>query len=328
MLIDTFGHRISYLRVSITDRCNMRCVYCMPEEGVQKQPHKAIMRYEEIVETVRVFASLGVRAIRITGGEPLVRPDVHKLVAMIAAIPGIEDISMTTNALLLTRQAARLAEAGLNRVNISLDSLQDEKFRRITRSGTLEQVWRGIEAAEKYGLSPIKLNVVALRGVNDDEFIDLAALTFEHPWSVRFIELMPIGNQLQWGPGFPSPQEMFISTEEIKALLSDYELSPVAEKTGRGPAKEFRLKSAPGTIGFISALSDHFCGDCNRMRLTADGNLRPCLLSDREIPLLEDLRAGKSILPLLEKALAIKPDSHHLDRDELPDKRKMKEIGG
>ncbi|MEM5774028.1 MAG: GTP 3',8-cyclase MoaA, partial [Anaerolineaceae bacterium] len=287
MLTDTFGHTISYLRVSVTDRCNLRCVYCMPEVGVEKHAHSGILRYEEITELVRVFAGLGVKAVRITGGEPLVRPELYKLVEMINGVDGIEDISITTNAVLLAAQAEKLAAAGLRRINVSLDTLQGDKFHKITRFGSIDDVWRGIEAAEKLGLTPVKLNVVAVRGMNDDEFVALARLTLTHPWSVRFIELMPIGNQVHWGEGFPEPQQAFISAAEIRSQLEPYGLQPVEQKTGFGPAREFRLDGAQGTVGFITALSDHFCASCNRLRLTADGNLRPCLFSDVEIPLLE-----------------------------------------
>ena len=313
MLLDTHGHRISYLRISVTDRCNLRCVYCMPAEGVTKQAHQNILRYEEIAELVQIFSGFGVHAVRLTGGEPLVRPELYKLVEMIARIPGIDDISMTTNSLLLEKEAKSLADAGLRRVNISLDTLNPEKFKRISRFGSFDQIWRGIEAAEKYHLTPIKINVVALRGINDDEFIDLALLTKEHTWSVRFIELMPIGNQVHWGKDFPSPEEAFISVAEIKAMLEPLGLTPVEKKVGSGPAREYKLKEASGTVGFISPLSDHFCGDCNRLRITADGNLRPCLLSDIEIPLLPTLRSGKIILPLLERTMALKPARHELD---------------
>ena len=328
MLIDTFGHTITYLRISVTDRCNLRCVYCMPEAGIEKRPHQAILRYEEIAELVRIFAGLGIKAVRITGGEPLVRPDLYKLVERITKIDGIDDISLTTNALLLEGQAEELAGAGLKRINISLDTIQEAKFAKITRHGSLESVWRGIEAAEKRHLAPIKLNVVAMRGINDDEFVDLARLTHQHPWSVRFIELMPIGNQMHWGEGFPAPKEAFMPVSEIKTLLEPMELTPVIQKNGNGPAREYRLKGALGTVGFISPISDHFCGSCNRMRLTADGNLRPCLFSDEEIPLLPAVRSGEPVLPLIEQAIALKPARHNLDQDETPARRKMKEIGG
>jgi len=328
MLQDEFGRQITYLRISVTDRCNLRCVYCMPPGGIVKQPHHAIMRYEEIIEVVRVAAAYGVKAVRLTGGEPLVRPELHNLVRMIADIPQIEDISLTTNAMQLERQAPLLAEAGLKRVNISLDTLQEEKFKHITRYGSLDQVWRGIEAAEQSGLYPIKINTVTMRGINDDEILPLAKLTLEHPWQVRFIELMPIGNQVPWGEDFPTPREAFIPVQEIKSILEPLDLQPAEKTAGSGPAREFKIPGAPGTIGFISPLGEHFCSTCNRMRLTADGHFRPCLLSDIEIPVLDEMRAGRPILPILQKVLAVKPEKHELDLDHLPEERNMKEIGG
>jgi cyclic pyranopterin phosphate synthase len=328
MLADSFGRGLSYLRISVTDRCNLRCVYCMPEAGVEKRSHQAIMRYEEIAELVRVFAGLGVRTVRITGGEPLVRPDLHKLVEMIAKIDGITDLGLTTNAILLANQAEKLSGAGLKRINVSLDTLQDEKFRKICRFGSLADVWRGIEAAEKHGLNPVKLNVVAMRGVNDDEFIDLARLTYTHPWAVRFIELMPIGNQMHWGAGFPEPQDAYIPAAEIRTQLEPLGLTPLAHKNGSGPARYYQLKGATGKVGFITAVSEHFCASCNRLRLTADGHLRPCLLNDVEIPLLEAMRRGEPLLPLIRQAVWLKPDRHHIDEDLTPEERKMKEIGG
>jgi cyclic pyranopterin phosphate synthase len=328
MLQDQFGRQITYLRISVTDRCNLRCVYCMPPGGIVKQPHHAIMCYEEIADVVRVAAEYGVKTVRLTGGEPLVRPELHKLVKMISDIPQIEDISLTTNAMLLERQAPLLADAGLKRVNISLDTLQEEKFKHITRYGSLDQVWRGIKAAEKSGLYPIKINAVTMRGINDDEILSLAKLTLEHPWQVRFIELMPIGNQVPWGEDFPTPKEAFIPVQEIKSLLELLELQPVEKTVGSGPAREFKIPGAPGTVGFISPLGEHFCSTCNRVRLTADGHFRPCLLSDIEIPVLEELRAGRPILPILQNVLAVKPEKHELDLNHLPEERNMKEIGG
>ncbi|MCJ7625935.1 MAG: GTP 3',8-cyclase MoaA [Anaerolineaceae bacterium] len=328
MLQDQHGHKISYLRISITDRCNLRCVYCMPPDGVPKRPHREIMRFEEIAEMVRITARFGVNSVRLTGGEPLVRPDLPVLVRMISDIPGIDDISMTTNAVLLEKLAGPLADAGLRRVNISLDTLQPEKYTKITRGGSLEKVWKGIEAAEKHGLTPIKINNVAIRGLNEDEIIDLAKLSMENPWSVRFIELMPINNQIPWGEGFPSPKDAFISVQELKEILEPLGLEPVEKSSGSGPAREYRLDGALGKVGFISPISDHFCGSCNRLRLTADGNLRPCLLSDIEIPVLRALRAGEPIEPILQKVMALKPLGHELDKNNLPEERTMKEIGG
>jgi len=329
MLKDKWGREITYLRISVTDRCNFRCVYCMPPEGLVWQPHSAIMSYEEITEVVRIAAKQGVNRVRLTGGEPLVRADLKVLVRMLADIPGIEDLSLTTNAFLLERYAVELFQAGLNRVNISLDTLNAEKFTKITRGGSLERVMRGIDAAEKAGLLPIKINAVAMRGINDDEFYDLARLTTDHPWHLRFIELMPLGNQNPWGPDFPSPQEAFISIQEIFDQLSPLDLVPEDGRVGCGPAVEYRLPGGAGKIGFISPLSEHtFCERCNRLRLTADGYLRPCLMSDKEIAILPTLRGGEAVLPVLQAAVAAKPESHKLATESAPEGRKMIQIGG
>ncbi len=328
MLQDRFGRQITYLRVSITDRCNFRCVYCMPPGGIAWQPHELIMRFEEIVEVVRVAAAGGVRSVRLTGGEPLVRKGLPELVRMIDAIPGIEDISLTTNGTLLERSAARLKEAGLRRVNISLDTVQPDKFALITRGGSIKAVWRGIEAAEQAGLFPIKLNIVAMRGVNDDELLEMARLTLERPWDVRFIELMPVQNQLPWGDGFPNPEQAFLSIQDMMKTLAPLGLEPIDRTVGSGPAKEYRIPGAPGRLGFISPIGEHFCATCNRMRLTADGHLRPCLLSDAEIDVLEPMRRGEPVLPLLKQAIEAKPEGHNLGKSLEPNGRTMMQIGG
>jgi len=329
MLIDSWGRQITYLRISVTDRCNFRCVYCMPPEGLVWQPHEKIMRYEEIVAVARAAAEQGVSQIRLTGGEPLVRADLPVLIRMLADIPGIDDISLTTNAMLLEKMARKLVQAGLNRVNISLDTLNPEKFARITRGGLLEKALNGITAAESAGLNPIKINVVAMRGVNEDEFLDLARLTLEHPWHVRFIELMPIGNQQPWGQDFPSPQDAFISIQEIAENLAPLGLVSGDGTVGFGPAVEYRIPGGKGKIGFISPLSEHhFCQRCNRLRLTADGFLRPCLMSDLEIPVLEALRRSEPVLPLLLQAVAAKPEGHRLATGSAPEDRRMIQIGG
>jgi GTP 3',8-cyclase len=328
MLIDSFGRSITYLRVSVTDRCNFRCVYCMPPEGVERHSHESIMRYEEIASVVRVAVGLGVRKVRLTGGEPLVRLGLPDLVRMIAEIDGIEDISLTTNGVLLEKMAAELKDAGLNRVNVSLDTLQPEKFARITRGGSLETTWRGLEAAERVGLAPIKINAVAMRGVNEDELQDLARLSLEHPWNVRFIELMPVLNQQPWGQGFPDPSEIYLSVPEIKKALEPLGLAPLPGSSNDGPAQEFSLAEGRGNIGFISPLSSHFCEQCNRLRMTADGSFRPCLLQDIEVPFLAALRAGEPVLPYIQKAIAIKPLGHELSQDRLPAGRCMLQIGG
>lgn len=329
MLVDPFGRKISYLRISVTDRCNFRCVYCMPQAGIRWQPHDEILRYEEIDQIVRLAAQLGVREVRLTGGEPLVRAGLPALVEMLAGIPGIEDISLTTNGLLLEKFAGDLSRAGLRRLNISLDTLDAQRFSRITRGGDFDRVWRGIEAAEAAGISLIKLNMVVMRDVNDDEVEAMARLTLDRPWVVRFIELMPIQNQVYWGEGFPLPGKAFVSVGEVLRRLAPLGLEPVDSSSGNGPAVEYRLPGGVGKIGVISPLSEEmFCNRCNRLRLTADGNLRPCLMSDLEIPLRDALRRGEDIQPLIEKAVALKPASHGLSRERTPNGRYMAQIGG
>jgi GTP 3',8-cyclase len=328
MLKDTFGRPITYLRISVTDRCNLRCVYCMPAEGIELQSHDVMISYEEIAQVVHVAAANGVREIRLTGGEPLVRRDLPRLVQMISETPGVDDISLTTNGLLLEKMAAELRQAGLSRINVSLDTLQSEKFARITRGGSLDAVWRGISAAEAQGMSPIKINVVAMRGVNDEELVEMARLSLQHPWVVRFIELMPIDNQVLWGPGFPPPEDIYLSVQEMIEMLEPYGLKPVNGKVGSGPAREYCLDGAMGKVGFISPVGEHFCQDCNRLRMTSDGNLRPCLLSDVEVPLRDAIRRGDPLLPLIEKAVALKPQGHELSIEHIAFRRCMRQIGG
>ena len=327
-LVDTFGRKITYLRISITDRCNFRCAYCMPPDGVELKAHNTIMRYEEILEVVREAVKLGVRSVRITGGEPLVRPDVPLLIGMLSGIEGLDDISLTTNGFLLEKYAAALADSGLNRINVSLDTLNPQKFRKITRVGDPDRVLRGIDAAEAAGLKPIKINAVVIRGFNDNELVDLAQLSISHPWHIRFIELMPVNNQESWGADFVDPLEAFVSVQEMRDILKPLKLVPEKSGVGRGPARTYRIPDAKGLVGFISPLGEHFCASCNRLRLTADGRLRPCLLSDVEIPLLEALRSGQDVLPYLQLATSCKPHGHELDENHLPKERTMKEIGG
>ena len=328
MLQDRFQRTINYLRISVTDRCNLRCVYCMPPQGITWQPHSSIMRYEEIVEVARVMAGLGLREIRLTGGEPLVRPGVTGLVRMLAALPGIEDIALTTNGLLLEKMSAELAQAGLRRVNVSLDTLKPERFARISRGGDWSRTWRGLEAAQASGLAPIKLNMVVLRGVNEDEIEEMARLTLTHPWQVRFIELMPTQNHVPWGNEFPPLEKAYISLQEIRQRLEPLGLEPANTKVGNGPATEYRLRGAVGQVGFISPVGDAFCNRCNRLRLTADGRLRPCLFSDLEVPLLPALRAGEPILPLIQQAVELKPEGHTLHQNPILLGRCMAQIGG
>ncbi len=327
-LTDRFGRSITYLRISVTDRCNLRCVYCLPENGVQWQARENQLSAEEIARVTASMSQVGVKRIRLTGGEPLVRTDILEIVARLASIPGIEEVSLTTNAMLLEKLARPLADAGLKRVNISLDTLDADKFKRITRGGEIDRLWRGIAAAEAAHLSPLKLNTVVVNGLNADELSALARLTIENPWHLRFIELMPVGNAQNWGEGFPSLADRYISVQEMQARLSQYDLEPATTPTGNGPARTFRIPGALGTVGFISPLGEHFCQNCNRLRLTADGFLRPCLLLDGEINVREALRADEPLLPLIQKAVDAKPKGHELLSQHYPESRRMAQIGG
>jgi len=332
--LDNFNRPISYLRVSVTDRCNLRCVYCMPPQGVPWRPHDDILRYEEIETVVRAAAELGISKVRLTGGEPLVRLGIVNLVAMLSRIPGIDDLAMTTNGALLARYAGELKAAGLQRVNVSLDTLRPERFRRITRLGELSDTLGGIAAAKEAGLVPVKINTVVIRSLNDDEVVDFARLTYapllaggEGGWHVRFIEVMPLGDNADWaGNGYVPMGEVRERTErELGKLI------PAKLGVGGGPARYYRLPGAQGTIGFITPISEHFCYQCNRLRLTADGQLRPCLLSDQEIDLRTPLRRGAGaaeIRELLLEGIESKPLQHHLDERRMPANRVMSEIGG
>lgn len=326
---DSIGRNINYLRISVTDLCNYRCIYCMPQDGINIKEHNSILRFEEILEVVKIATEFGISKIRLTGGEPLVRPGVVDLVRMIRDVDGINEITMTTNGYLLDKYAKDLKDAGLTRVNLSLDTLNPELFKKITRRGDFETIWRGIEAVEKYKLTPLKINVVMLAGINDHEIPDFMNLTIEKAWHVRFIELMPVQNQVSWGEDFPDPSECFVSTGTILDRYKDKKLEPVHQLSNLGPAKLYRMPNAKGFIGFISPLDDeHFCSRCNRLRLTSDGNLRPCLMSDFEIPLLESIRAGKDIRSLISKAIHQKPSKHELILNHSPENRNMMQIGG
>ena len=332
-LKDNYHRTIDYLRVSITDRCNLRCIYCMPSGGLIPIEHKEILRYEEIIRVIRIAAKIGVRKIRITGGEPLVRRNVVYFIASIKNIPGIEDLSLTTNGILLSRYAEELKSAGLDRVNVSLDTLKPERYREITRSGDLSLVLKGIEAIEKVGLNPIKINMVPICGVNSDEIEEFARLTLKAAYQVRFIEYMPFGSEDMWSP------EKFISTEEIKSIVEGIGPLIPAKLRKSGPARYFRFENAPGVIGFISPISNHFCNECNRLRLTADGKLRPCLFSETEIDLKPALRGGSSddeIERLIKLSIEVKPEGHNLGPQKLSSliknreycKKPMSRIGG
>ena len=329
MLTDPFGRDITYLRISLTDRCNLRCVYCMPARGIRWTPLTDLLSDDQIVRTVETAAGLGISKIRLTGGEPLVRPGIIDLVGRIAAIPGIEDISLTTNGLLLEKMVRPLAQAGLKRVNISLDTLDKDKFKRITRFGDFERVWSGILAAEQAGLAPLKLNAVIVRGLNSDELPALAGLTIDHPWHVRFIELMPIGNTQAWGRGFPAADTRYFSLQEMHATLADLRMQPVSGPIGHATARIFRIPGALGTVGFISPLGEHFCENCNRLRLTADGRLRSCLVVPAEVSLREALQQGKPLEQYFRQSVLNKPQQHDLVIAEpAAALRGMSQIGG
>ena len=336
MLIDSWGREITYLRISVTDRCNLRCVYCMPPGGIEWKAREEILSFDEITRFVTAAAGLGIRSVRLTGGEPLVRTDLPALVSALSAIPEIEEISLTTNGTLLEKMAEPLAMAGLRRVNISLDTLDAEKFSRITRGGKIEQVWRGIFAAEAAGLQPIKINCVIVRGVNSDELIQLANLSRKHALHIRFIEVMPIGNQGKWGPGFPSLQDRYLSIREMKEEMSVLDIQPTSSPAGNGPAKTFRIPGSLGTIGFISPIGEHFCSSCNRIRMTADGRLRSCLISNAEINLREAISQGDLLEDLIRRAVARKPEGNPFggsalfqpDPIDLQSSRYMAQIGG
>ena len=321
--LDPFGRSIDYLRISVTDRCNLRCIYCMPPEGVPHISHSEILSYEEIRLVVQAAAQLGIRRIRLTGGEPLVRADFPELVKMLSRIEGIMELSLTTNGALLKDYAQVLKQAGLSRVNVSLDTLRADRLQDITRLGELEDVHAGIEAAKEVGLYPIKINAVVIRGINDGEILDFARMTYTEGWHVRFIELMPFKGVAQ-----PVP-----SVEVQQHVSSLGRLEPCMSITGNGPARYYRLAGGQGTIGFINPLTEiYFCSRCNRMRLTPDGKLRPCLLGDDEIDLRTPLRSNASmdeLKRLILKAVASKPEHHHLkDTNDRPLERKMSQIGG
>jgi cyclic pyranopterin phosphate synthase len=328
-LVDDFNRHINYLRISITDRCNLRCAYCMSPEGIDHIGHGAVLSYEEIVRITRIAVDEGITKIRITGGEPLVRKGVVNLIQLLSHIEGITDLSMTTNGILLADYAQALSDAGLKRVNVSMDSLNPDLFREITRGGDLSLVWKGIEKAADVGLHPIKINVVAIQGFNEGEIADFARLTLEHNYHVRFIEFMPVGNGNGWEKG------KYVSCSSIRSLLrKDYQLDPVpsADRGNNGPAKLYRIAGGRGVLGFINAISGHFCASCNRLRLTSDGKLRPCLFSDQEIDLRESLRSGSTdeeVRFLLHQALLSKPKGHTISEPSFRKcAREMVAIGG
>jgi cyclic pyranopterin phosphate synthase len=327
-MLDNYNRDINYLRVSITDRCNLRCIYCMPKEGLSLLGHDDILRYEELSRIIRIAVDTGIRKIRITGGEPLVRRGVVDFIASLKSIPDLKDISLTTNGVLLEKFAGKLYHAGVRRINISLDSLNPEKYERITRGGDLNAVLRGIDAVHRIGFSPIKINIVAIEGFNDDEIMHFAKFSIVKPFQIRFIELMTLGHTDIDRGG------RYLSNDTIREKISDtYRLEPVDGERKRidGPARIYRIAGGAGEIGFISPVSHHFCDSCNRLRLTSDGHLRACLLSDEEVDLKGALRGGcndEHLMKLIIGAIAKKPVRHDLACDEGHIKKCMKDIGG
>lgn len=327
MLVDSFGRTVTSLRISVTDRCNLRCKYCMPEEGMQWLARNALLSYEEIARTVGVMASLGIRAIRLTGGEPLMRKELHVLVARLKRFSGIDDIALTTNGIFLKEQLPALVDAGLDRINISLDSVDAGTFEQVTRRDFSSKVWEGIEAAAQSRLNPVKLNVVLIRGVNDKEIMSFTQLARERKIVVRFIEFMPIGKDDGWS------MDRVVSTDEVLATIGlHFPLTPVDLKDSPNAAERYRFVDGSGEIGFISSVSKPFCNHCNRIRITSDGKLRTCLFSLKETDLRGPLRSGASdeeLAGMIISAVEKKEEGHLINQPGFvrPD-RTMSQIGG
>lgn len=322
---DSYGRNIHYLRVSLTDRCNLRCVYCMPAD-IRFAPPPHLLQDDELIRLVQIATSVGFDRVRLTGGEPTVHPNLVKIVDDIAKIPGIQEIALTTNALKLEKLAGPLARVGLKRVNISIDTLDAERFTKITRVGKLEHVWRGILAAERAGLTPIKLNAVIVRGYNEDDMIDLARLTIDHAWDMRFIEVMPLGSIAD----FQIDSVVPVAEMKLRIESAFGAIEPI-DWDGHNPARPYRLRGGRGTIGFISSVTQPFCEGCDRMRLSADGKLRLCLLRDDEVDLLTPMRAGASddeLRTLMSHGVRNKPWGHGLAHNVIAESRVMSQIGG
>jgi cyclic pyranopterin phosphate synthase len=326
---DRFGRDIDYLRISLTDHCNLRCVYCMPLTGLSFAPAEELLSASEIELVARAAIAAGFRRVRLTGGEPTLRSDLVEIVHRVAAVSGMGDVAMTTNGILLPKLAVDLKQAGLNRVNIHLDTLNPERVRQVMRWGDLARIWQGIEAAEAAGLTPIKLNTVVARGYNDTDVVDLAALTVSREWHVRFIELMPLGTD----EAAATARERYVSNVDTRQRIERGlgTLIPLASQHPADESKNFRLAEARGTIGFISPVSEPYCGSCNRMRLTADGKFHLCLLNDDELDVKEAIRSGggiEAVRNILLRAVGAKPTGHSLPRGRSTENRDMYQLGG
>ena len=322
--LDQFGRKIEYLRISVTDKCNFRCLYCMPVEGLQWLPKSEILSYEEIAAIVEVLAAEGLSRVRLTGGEPTIRPNLEILIASLRSIPAIRDIALSTNGLKLAQLAQPYCDAGLDRVNISADSLRPDRIATISRRALDFDPVASAVAAETAGLGPIKINMVVMRGINDDEIADFARLTLEHPWHVRFIELMPVGSMsdVTWDHVVPS-DEVLERASSVAPLSKA--LPPLRSN---GPAAYYRFDGAPGSIGVITPMTHTYCASCNRVRLTADGRLRTCLFGDHEVNLRDPFRAGEDLVPLFHRALAEKPLEHQLLQMRTGGLRALSQVGG
>lgn len=321
---DALGRTINYLRLSVTDRCNLRCHYCMPAEGIEQLGHTDILSFEELLRIVTAASQIGIRKVRITGGEPLVRRGVIGLIGDIAQVPGIDQVTLTTNGLLLNGQVQALWDAGIRRLNVSLDSLQAQTFAKISRGGDLQKVLSGLEEAENAGMK-IKLNMVVMRGVNDQEIVPFAALSQQKPWSVRYIEYMPVIREETW-------QEKIVTGSEILQRLQEvFTLEEISRTPYCGPARPYRIENAPGTVGIITPMSDHFCGSCNRIRVTSTGFAKSCLLGEGGIDLKSALQQSDpaALQEALQQVISDKPSEHQLNSD--PDGStpfSMSKIGG
>ncbi|MBW2107505.1 MAG: GTP 3',8-cyclase MoaA [Deltaproteobacteria bacterium] len=325
--VDPFNRRITYLRVSVTDRCNLRCRYCVPVKHFTFLDHGEILNYEEILQIVRAAACLGINKVRLTGGEPLIRRNLVHLIKQLCAVDALTDVTLTTNGVFLKDMARAIFDGGIHRINVSLDTLDPEKFSQITGRDCFNRVWRGLQEARDVGFSPIRINVVAIRGFNEDELEALARLSIDGPYQVRFIEYMPIGKDTFWTP------ERFISVDDIKSALAPLgPLERIPSSAMDGPAERYRFSGGRGELGFISAMSHQFCHACNRLRLTADGKLRPCLFADYEVDLKTPLRTGcgqDDLVALFHRAIDKKPGKHHAARrGRMQSARPMTSIGG
>ncbi len=326
-MVDTHGRSINYLRISITDRCNLRCCYCMPLEGVDKLEHGHILSFEEIARLVKAATAVGIRKVRLTGGEPLVRRNISRLIRYIREIPAIDDISLTTNGTLFAPLAEDLQAAGLNRVNFSLDTMVADKYRYITRQGNLDSVLQAIDKALALNMHPVKINTVLIRGFNDNEIMDFAELAYKKPLHVRFIEFMPIGDLQFW-----NQDNIITGRETINMIKQQYNLTENKRVKGSGPAKYYTMEGGLGSIGFITPMSNHFCAECNRIRMTAEGKLRGCLYDKTEIDLKQAMDNGatdEELELLFQRTIAAKPERHNMNAGwGIGNRRKMSQIGG